>query len=67
MSHNPTNKAARLVTLQAASDEWGVPYTSLRDLVIQGLLPRVRLGHSRRIWVSRDALEAFLKRNEEAG
>jgi hypothetical protein len=58
-------RRTRLVRLQAASDEWGVPYTSLRDLVVQGHLPRVRLGPSRRIWVSRDALEAFLKRNEE--
>ena len=52
----------RLVTLQDASRELGAPYTSLRDLVIQGHLPRVQLGDSRRIWVRRDDLDQLIKR-----
>jgi hypothetical protein len=49
-----------LVTLQAASEEYGPPYTSLRDLVLQGYLNRVQLGDSRRIWVRRLDLERLI-------
>ena len=49
-----------LVTLQDAHEEYGPPYTSLRDLVIQGHLPRVQLGDSRRIWVRRSDLEKLI-------
>jgi hypothetical protein len=40
-----------LTTLQRAPKKHGVPYTSMRDLVLQGHLPAVKLGDSRRIWV----------------
>jgi hypothetical protein len=50
----------KLVTLQDASHEYGPPYTSLRDLVIQGHLERVQLGDSRRIWVRRADLERLI-------
>ena len=49
-----------LVTLQDAQEEYGPPYTSLRDLVLQGHLPRVQLGDSRRIWVRRADLERLI-------
>ena len=49
-----------LVTLQDASAEYGPPYTSLRDLVLQGYLKRVQLGDSRRIWVRRADLEQLI-------
>ena len=42
-----------LTTLQDASEEFGPPYTTLRDLVIRGHLERVQLPGSRRIWVKR--------------
>jgi len=51
-----------LVSLQDAAAEYGPPYTSLRDLVIQGHLPRVQLGDSRRIWVRRADLEKLISR-----
>jgi hypothetical protein len=51
-----------LVTLQRASQEYGPPYTSLRDLVIRGQLKGVRLGDSRRIWVRRADLEQLIER-----
>lgn len=57
----------RLLTLQEASEEYGPPYTSLRDLVINGHLPSVRLGDSRRIWIKREDLEALIERGTEAG
>ncbi len=56
-----------LVTLQTAAAEYGPPYTSLRDLVIQGHLPRVQLGDSRRIWVRRVDLERLIARGTEGG
>ena len=54
------SQRARLLTLQQASEEYGPPYTSLRDLVLDGVLPRVRLGDSARIWVRRDDLERLI-------
>lgn len=54
---------ARLMTLQAASREYGPPYTSLRDLVLRGYLPAVRLGDSRRWWVRRDDLDRLIDRS----
>jgi hypothetical protein len=54
-----------LLTLQAAAAEYGPPYTSLRDLVIQGHLPRVRLGDSKRIWVKRADLEKLIAASTE--
>lgn len=57
----------RLSTLQQASAEWGIPYTSLRDLVIRGFLPSVRLGDSRRIWIRREDLETMIQRSTEVG
>ncbi len=58
---------AKLLTLQQASEEFGPPYTSLRDLVIQGHLPSVQLGDSRRIWVRREDVEELIERGAEVG
>lgn len=60
-----TTRTARLVTLQDAAAEYGPPYTSLRDLVIQGHLKRVQLGDSRRIWVRRADLERLIANSTE--
>lgn len=56
-----------LLTLQQASAQYGPPYTSLRDLVIRGLLPALRLPESRRIWIRRADLEAMIERAVERG
>jgi hypothetical protein len=50
----------RVTTLQDAAAETGVPYTSLRDLVLSGALKRVQLGDSRRIWVRASDLERLI-------
>ncbi len=60
------SRQARLMTLQQASDEFGPPYTSFRDLVIAGTLPRVRLGDSARIWVRRADIERLIATSMEA-
>jgi hypothetical protein len=63
MPNNTTAATTRpaLVTLQQAAKEYGPPYTSLRDLVVQGHLKRVQLGDSRRIWVKRTDLERLIE------
>jgi hypothetical protein len=55
-----TSGRPALVTLQQAAKEYGPPYTSLRDLVVEGHLKRVQLGDSRRIWVRRADLERLI-------
>ena len=65
MSRKSTPRQTRLLTLQQASEQYGPPYTSLRDLVIRGHLPRVRLGNSTRIWVKRADLEALIETGTE--
>jgi hypothetical protein len=54
-----------LQTLQQGAAEHGVPYTTLRDLVLQGHLPRVQLGDSRRIWVKRADLDRLIATSTE--
>lgn len=58
-------KKPKLISLQQASTEYGPPYTSLRDLVNRGLLPSVRLGDTRRIWVRREDLERLIENSTE--
>lgn len=57
----------KLVTLQQASKETGVPYTTLRDLVLRGLLPCVRLGDTRRLWIKARDLELLIHRSTGTG
>ena len=58
---------SKLMTLQDAHEEYGPPYTSLRDLVIKGLLPHVRLGGSRRLWIRREDIERLIAQSIETG
>lgn len=55
-------QAARpqLMTLQDAAEQFGLPYTSTRDLILTGHLPRVTLGDSKRIWIRRADLERLI-------
>ena len=57
-----TERPTELRTLQQLSEEYGPPYTSIRDLVISGHLPAVRLGDSRRIWVRREDWERLIRK-----
>lgn len=41
----------RLLTLQAAAVDSGIPVSSLRDLIHRGHLPSVQLPGSRRVFV----------------
>jgi len=56
-----------LCTLQQGAAETGVPYTSLRKLVLDGHLPRVQLGDSRRTWIKRADLQRLIEQSTEVG
>jgi excisionase family DNA binding protein len=60
-----TGRQPLLLTLQQAAAETGVPYTSIRKLVLEGHLPRVQLGDSRRTWVKRTDLERLITASTE--
>ena len=49
-----------LLTLQQAAAETGLPYTSMRKLVLGGHLAKVQLGDSKRTWVKRADLERLI-------
>ena len=58
-------RPTRLSTLQQASCDTGIPVNSLRDLVLRGYLPSVRLPGSRRVFVMVADLEAVIERSRE--
>jgi hypothetical protein len=64
---SPPERARRqrqgLATLQQISQEDNVPYTSVRDLVLRGKLPKVQLGDSRRIWVKWSDWDRLVERS----
>lgn len=60
------NTAPLLATLQQLSRESGLPYNSLRDLVVRRDLPSVRFGDGRRIWVRRADFEQLIDRSAVA-
>lgn len=61
----PGRKPPVLMTLQQAALETGVPYTSVRKLVLDGHLPRVQLGDSKRTWVKRADVERLIANSTE--
>jgi excisionase family DNA binding protein len=56
----PDLRKPLLLTLQQAAAETGVPYTSVRKLVLDGHLARVQLGDSKRTWIKRTDLERLI-------
>jgi excisionase family DNA binding protein len=54
-----------LLTLQQAAELTGVPYTSVRKLVLDGHLRKVQLGESSRTWVRRDDVEHLIAASTE--
>ena len=59
-----------MLDLKSASKYTGLPFWSLRDLVVSGWIPRVPLPgkngtRQRRIWVLRADLDAFFTRSRE--
>jgi excisionase family DNA binding protein len=56
-----------LMTLQQASAYLGMPYMSVRKLVLDGDLLRVELGQSSRIWVKRADVDDLVNRSTKSG
>ena len=70
-SERPLRELPILMDLRTAAEHAGLSYWTLRDLVLSGNIPRVRLpGHAgrllRRIWIRRTDLESFLERQCDA-
>jgi hypothetical protein len=61
----PATAAQKLLTFQQIESEDGIPYTSVRDLALRGLLPVVRFEGSSRMWVQRSDWEDLKKRSRE--
>jgi excisionase family DNA binding protein len=49
------------LTIQQAADLIGLPYSSVRDLLLRGTLPRVEIPGFRRLMVDRRDLERTLE------
>jgi excisionase family DNA binding protein len=56
-----------LETLQQSATRTGVPYTSMRKLVLEGHIPGVKLGDSRRTWVRRTDVDHLITVSMERG
>ena len=56
-----------LVNLQQVASVYGLPPSSVRDLVAIGALPAVRLPGSRRIWLRRVDLDLLVERSTVLG
>ena len=61
-----TATRAKLLTLQQAHAEFGVPYGSLRDMIIRGDLARVDMG-TKRLWIKRADIEALIEQRTTRG
>ena len=61
------NKRSMLVSLSAAATELGIPYSSLREVLVRGELKHVRLSGRGRYWLRRSDLEKYLERSTEEG
>ena len=46
MRRNPSPSSARLVPAKIAATETGLAYTTLRDLVLRGELPVLKIGRA---------------------
>jgi hypothetical protein len=58
-------RRGKLMTLWNVESEYAVPYATSRDLVLNGFLPRVQLGDSKRIWVRRADVERMFEARQD--
>lgn len=55
--HRADRQNGRLVTVAAAADALGMPYSTLRNIVARGLIPVIHPPGSRSLWLDRADLE----------
>lgn len=56
---------ARLISVQQAADISGFQRSHIRNLLVQGTIPGIKLG--RDWWTTRDAIEAYLSTERRPG
>jgi len=61
------SKRSMLVSLTTAAGELGIPYSSLREVLVRGELKHVRLSGRGRYWLRRSDLEKFIEKSVEEG
>lgn len=61
-----THPAQLLLTGRQAEQETGVPYRTLYDLHIRGVLTAVRFPGGRRLWFERAALDRLIEASRES-
>ena len=59
-------KTSRLLTAQVAAKELGLPYTTTRELILNGTLPRVTIPGLRHLLVDRKDLDQLIERSRHA-
>jgi len=62
-----TESKSKLVSLTSAASELGIPYSSLREVLVRGELAHVRLSGRGRYWVKRADLDRFIENSTEEG
>jgi excisionase family DNA binding protein len=55
-------KQTLLVDLQGAAEILGIPFTAVRRLISEGLLPATRAGRGGKFMIARTAIEKFAER-----
>jgi excisionase family DNA binding protein len=65
MTKKPAVVPTILVSLQKAESIFGVPATTLRDMIAHGSLASVRFEGNKRIWLKRADVEALIERSTE--
>jgi len=60
-------RGGKLATIRQLHEDSGVPPSSIRDVILRGLVPHVRLGGGRVIWVAWSDWDGYLERSQESG
>jgi excisionase family DNA binding protein len=55
-------KQTLLVDLQGAAEILGIPFTAVRRLISEGLLPATRAGRGGKFMIARTAIEKYAER-----
>jgi hypothetical protein len=60
-------RAGKLATIRQLHEDSGIPESSIRDVVLRGDVPHVKLGNGRVYWVAWTAWDSYLERSQESG
>lgn len=60
-----SEKLPRLLTLKQAAEYAGMSVWTIRDMIGSGLIPVVRFGNIRRLFIDRDDLDELIEKSKE--